>query len=247
MPKKKKRGANGWSTKRNMERSKRQQLSGNTQDDPVLVDIDAVEEEKDEEVIADEVEEVNEEKGDQDEVIDEGDDYTDDGTGSDDEPPAPYSTAELIAFAGMISTCGSNLVNYRKLGRRMKDTFHKEGQDEWSVWDAAREEGDTVLEVMTKMHGTQTKKMRAVVSDLSKLEQSAIESFEATFHLLAKKPIFSAGKVMAELQLQAVTDGERIIELEDELAALKHSNSGMKAMLWQYESIFKQTDNLTKE
>jgi hypothetical protein len=247
MPKKKKRGGNGWSTKRNIKRSKRQQLSGNTRDDPVLVDIDAVEEEKDEEVIADEVEEVNEEKGDQDEVIDEGDDYTDDGTDSDDEPPAPYSKAELRAFAEMISTCGSNLINYRKLGRKMKDTFYKKGQDEWSAWDASREEGDTVLEVMTKMYGTQTKKMRAVVSDLGKLEKSAMESFEATFLLLAKKPIFSAGKVMAELELQAVTDGERIIELEDELAALKHSNSGMKAMLWQYESIFKQADNLTKE
>jgi hypothetical protein len=225
MPKKKKRGGNGWSSKRNIEKSKRQQSSGNTRDDPVLVDLDAVEEEKDEEVIADDVEEINEEKEDQDEVIDEGDDYADDGTGLEDEPPAPYTTAELLAFAGIISICGSNLVNFKKLGRRMKDTLYKEGQDEWSEWDAARKEGDTVLEVMTKLHGTQTKKMRAIVSDLSKLEQSAIESFEATFDLLSRKPIFSAGKVMAEMQLQAISDSERIIELEDEVAALKHSNN----------------------
>jgi hypothetical protein len=220
----------------------------------VLVDIDAAEEGKDDEVIADEVEEVNEEKGDQEEVIDEGDDYTEDGTDSDDEPPAPYSKTELRAFTEMITTCGSNLKNYRKLGHKMEDTFYKKGQDEWSAWDASREEGDTVLEVMTKMYGTQTRKMRAVISDLGKLEKSAMESFEATFLLLAKKPVFSVGRVMAELEVQAVTDGERITELEDELqkkqeelVALKSSNSGMKAIIWEYDRIFKQADNLTKE
>ena len=227
-----------------MEKSRRQQLAGNSQCDPVLVDIDAAEEGKDEEVIADEVEE----------VIDEGDDYTENGTDSDDEPPAPYSKTELRAFAEMITTCGSNLENYKKLGYKMEETFYKKGQDEWSAWDASREEGDTVLEVMTKMYGTQTRKMRAVISDLGKLEKSAMESFEATFHLLAKKPVFSVGRVMAELELRAVTDGERITELEDELqkkqdelVALKSSNSCLKAINWEYNRIFKQADNLTKE
>ena len=217
-----------------MERSKRQQLSGNTQDDPVLVDIDAVEEGKDDEVIADEIEEVNEEKGDQDEVIDEGDDCTDDGTDSDGEPPVPYSRSELRAFTEMITTCGGNLRNYEKLGNNMEDTFYKEGQDEWAAWDASRREGDTVLEVMTKMYGTQTRQMRETIRELAKLEKLAMESFEATFYMLASKPVFSVCRVMEEMQAHAVTDSERIIELEDELQKSQHECIGLKALQWEY-------------
>jgi hypothetical protein len=166
MPPRRRKQGRGFSSRRILDRSKRQQSSGNSHEDPVLVDVEAVDEGKDDDVISDEVEEVNEEEvdvvnekeGNQDDVIDEKDDYTDEGTDSDDVPFVPYSEAELRAFTEVIKTCGGNLNNFEKLGRKIKDTLYKEEQDEWSVWDASRKEGDTVLEVMTKMYGTQTRK-----------------------------------------------------------------------------------------
>ena len=224
-----------------MERSKRQQSAGNGPDDPVLVDIDAVEEEKDDDVIADDVDEVvaedvddvDDDKGNQDEEIGEGDDCTD----SDEAPLAPYTRAELRTFTEVISNLGGNLYNREKLGRKIEDTFYKEGQDEWAAWDALRKEGHTVQEVMTKMHSTQAREMRELIDHLAKLQTSAMDSFVDTFHLLARKPVFSAGRVMEEMQSQAVADSERIIELENELQKKQHENSVLKALQFEYNRV----------
>jgi hypothetical protein len=209
------------------------------------VDIDAVEEGKDDDIIADDVDEViadgvddvDDDDGNQDEEIGKGDDCTDIGTDSDDAPLAPYSKAELRTFTAVISNLGGNLYNREKLGRKIENTFYKEGQDEWAAWDASRKEGDTVLEVVTKLHDTQTREMSEVIDHLAKLQISAMESFVDTVRMLSRKPVFSAGRVMEEMQAQAVADSERIFELKDELQKKQHEISVLNALQWEYNKL----------
>jgi hypothetical protein len=249
MPKKRGKQGSGFSSKRCLVRSKLQKSPGNTRQDPVLVEVEAVLKAIDEVVIADEVDEVNEEdvevvkedEGNQDEIVDEKDDCTDEGSDPDEAPRAPYSEAELNAFSDIVKTCGNNLSNFEKLGRNIKETLYDEEKEEWSALDAARQDGDTVLEVMRKMYGKQTKKMRAAIRDIAHLEKLAQTSFDTTIDVLNRKPLFSTGRLIEFMDARASFDGKRIEELEDVLGKLELENQGLKALQWEYRRLLNFT------
>jgi cell division protein FtsL len=81
--------------------------------------------------------------------------------------------------------------------------------------------------------------MRAAIRDLGKLEKLAMERFESTFLLLAVKPVFSVGRVMAEMEARAFTDSKKIIELEDEVQKQRLENSALKALQWEYDKLLR--------
>jgi hypothetical protein len=229
-------------------------MPGNTPEQPVLVEVEAVEEAEGKEIIAvdveevddDEVEEVLEMKENQDEIIDEKDDCTDDGSDPDEPPRAPYTRAELNAFSDMLGSCGNNLKNCEKLGRHIKESLHVEEKEKWSALEAAREEGDTVLEVMKKMYGNETKKKRTAIRELEKLEEIARDSFDTTFFYFNRMTAFKEGGVMAAMNARAIADCKRIEELEGKLSEVEVKLSevelernGLLALQYEYRRILK--------
>ena len=154
----------------------------------------------------------------------------------------------------MIKNTRNTLKKTKSLERKLEDVCYKKGQDDWPSWDNSRVAGQSVLQAMNTYNRNEARKMREIINQIGKLQQSSIKSFRSTFDLLGGKPIFQVGKVLAQAEKEAFEDEKRIGELEDklqkqqeELVALKSSNSGMKAIIWEYDRRFQQADNLIIE
>jgi hypothetical protein len=116
-----------------------------------------------------------------------------------------------------------------------------------------RKAGDTVLQVLSKMHQYKTRKMRAVINDIRLLQQTAIKSLQDTVLQLEANPLFSPGTVRLQLEAQTVRDGKTIndlqidaLEAQVELVEERRKNSVLKACLWEYERKFEQANNFVQ-